>query len=43
MDEIYRVAFGRHHEYLAMAYRQNTSLARRALNRLRSMTVANQS
>ena len=42
MDEIYRVAFGRHHEYLAMAYRQNTSLTRRALNRLRSMTQASQ-
>ena len=38
MDEIYRVAFARHQEYLALAYRQNTSLARRALNRLRSMS-----
>jgi hypothetical protein len=38
MDEIYRVAFSRHHDYLTLAYRQNTSLARRVLNKLRSMT-----
>lgn len=37
MDEVYRIAFGRHHEYLALAYRQNTSLVRRALNKLQSM------
>ena len=37
MDEVYRVAFGRHHEYLTLAYRQKTSLARRVLNKLRSI------
>jgi 2-polyprenyl-3-methyl-5-hydroxy-6-metoxy-1,4-benzoquinol methylase len=37
MDEVYRVAFGRHHEYLALAYRQNTSLVRRVQNKLRSI------
>ena len=42
MDEIYRVAFARHHEYLALAYRQNTGMARRALNKLRSTASSNQ-
>lgn len=37
MDEVYRVAFDRHHEYLALAYRQNTSLVRRVINKLRTL------
>lgn len=37
MDEIYKNAFARHNEYRALAYRQNTSFLRRAVNRFRSM------
>lgn len=37
MDEIYRNAFERHNAYRGLAYRQNTSLLRRGLNKLRSM------
>lgn len=34
MDEIYRNAFDRHREFRTLAYRQNTSLFRRARNRI---------
>jgi 2-polyprenyl-3-methyl-5-hydroxy-6-metoxy-1,4-benzoquinol methylase len=37
MDEIYRLAFQRHREYMSLAYRHNTSLARRVLNKLRAL------
>lgn len=37
MDEIYRSAFARHNEFCTLAYRQNTSLIRRAMNKLRSV------
>jgi len=40
MDEIYRVAFGRHNDYMTLAYRQNTSLARRVINKLRAMVAS---
>ncbi len=37
MDEIYRNAFERHREFRTLAYRQNTSLAKRAWYRLRRL------
>lgn len=35
MDEIYKVAFDRHNEYLSLAYRQNTSYLRRIVERMK--------
>ena len=37
MDEIYRIAFSRHHDFLTLQYRAKTSLLRRIVNKLRSM------
>lgn len=37
MDEIYRIAFSRHADYMTLAYRQNTSLLRRAITKIRSL------
>jgi len=38
MDEIYQIAFTRHHDYLTLAYKQHTSLFRRAYNKLRTLS-----
>lgn len=35
MDEIYKVAFERHNEYLSLAYRQNTTYYRRIVERVK--------
>jgi 2-polyprenyl-3-methyl-5-hydroxy-6-metoxy-1,4-benzoquinol methylase len=37
MDEIYRIAFSRHNDYLTLAYRDNTSLLRRVITKIRSL------
>ena len=37
MDEVYRNAFLRHNEYRTLAYRQNTNLPKRVINKLRSL------
>lgn len=38
MGEIYQVAFSRHQDFLTLAYRQNTSMFRRAYNKLRALS-----
>lgn len=35
MDEIYKIAFSRHADYLTLSYRYNTNIAKRIVNKLR--------